>query len=123
MAGWIGRFKVRGSVFDNAILEDGLNFLGGVFTGSATDRAAAIRLESADGQDSVQVSGTPTFLVSGNTLTCSLVVTFTSTQMTFDAAYAFLVSNQGLDISQADVVIPAGSAVEVTREDIFTVNA
>lgn len=123
MSSWKGRFIVRGSTFDNEILSGGLNFLGGLFTGSATDRAAAIRLESADGLSSVTVSNTPTFTVSGNTLTVQLIATFSSTQMTFDAANAYLVSNQGVDISRADVVIPAGSAVEVTREDIFTVNA
>jgi|AntDeeMetagen681_2_1112603.scaffolds.fasta_scaffold22113_2 hypothetical protein len=123
MAGWKGRFRVKGQTFDNEILSGGLSFLGGLFTGSQADRAAAIRLESADGQDSVTVSNTPTFEVSGNTLTVSLVATFSSAQMTFDAANAYLVSNQGVDISRADVVIPQGSAVEVTREDIFTVNA
>jgi len=101
---------------ENAILDGGLELTGLLWLGQSTETFFQLQLEGA-GSEVVTKELTGSYTISAGLLTVTSVALFGSSEVAFDVTTVALIGSAGTRIAEAAVNIPAGNAVEITRED------
>lgn len=125
-ANWTGTIKLHflqtgeRKEIKNAILDGGLTLTAELWLGLTTETFDQLVAEGAGAGESVSKALTGNYAVTGGVATVTSTAIFTSGELTFDVTTIALVGSEGTRIAEATVNIPAGSAVEVTREDTLS---
>lgn len=103
----------------NAILDGGLTLTGQLWTGQTTEKFAQLQIEDGGG-NSVAKDVTSTSVVDQGALTVTSVALFSTSDVSFAVTTVALIGSEGTRIAEAAVNIPAGNAVEITRQDVLS---
>jgi len=120
---WTGKIQVqyvekggRTEVF-NAILDAGFELTALLWLGQSTEKFSQLVIEGAGAGDSVAKDITGSYTLATGSVTVTSTALFSSAEVSFDVETVALLGSGGTRIAEASVAIPAGSAVEITRED------
>jgi len=122
-ASWKGYITTRyldtGKVerVQNAILDGGLEMTGLLWLGQSTESFAQLQIEDSGGATVAAKDITGSYNIASGVLTVTSVALFSSSEVSTDVATVALIGSAGSRIAEAAVSIPAGNAVEITRED------
>lgn len=104
----------------NAILDGGLSMTGSLWLGQSSESFAQLQIEGAGAGEALAKNITGSMGVDAGVLTVTSVALFSSTEVSFAVTTVALIGSTGTRIAEAAVSIPAGNAVEITREDVLS---